>query len=258
LARRVHGRQGPERAPAQRLVQRPRRVLPRRRPPDGRAGHGLRRRAAARARPARLSHGRGGRRRRARDRGRLRARTRPCRGGGTRVVRRRAGPADAARNGRALGRPPSQASAPYVPSAARSPGPIGSSIPNAAPRAEGTSAIVPAWAAISARTMARPRPVPPRSRAVVVPLRAPAARGLRATARHRRPLRHPRHGHVRHARPRLVRSRAGRGAGAPTVVLAVMTVLVGRFVSSPNGAVAIYCRRIGLYVNVRKGSASSV
>ena len=48
---------------------------------------------------------------------------------------------------------------------------------------------------------------------------------------------------------------AGRGAGAPTVVLAVMTVLVGRFVSSPNGAVATYCRRIGLYVNVRKRSA---
>ena len=37
----------------------------------------------------------------------------------------------------------------------------GSSIWNAAPRADGMSAIVPPWAAINARTMARPRPVPP-------------------------------------------------------------------------------------------------
>jgi len=43
----------------------------------------------------------------------------------------------------------------------------GSPIWNAAPLADGTSAIVPPWATISARTMARPGPVPPRSRAVV-------------------------------------------------------------------------------------------
>src|SRR5207247_122192 len=43
----------------------------------------------------------------------------------------------------------------------------GSPIWNAAPRADGTSAIVPPWAAISARTMARPRPVPPRHRGQV-------------------------------------------------------------------------------------------
>ena len=50
LSGRVHGRQGPERAPAERLVQRPKRCLPRRGPAGDHAGHRLRQRA---------THGRG-------------------------------------------------------------------------------------------------------------------------------------------------------------------------------------------------------
>ena len=50
LAGRVHRRQGPERAPSDRLVQRPERHLPRRRPAGGHPGHGLRQRCF---RPAR-------------------------------------------------------------------------------------------------------------------------------------------------------------------------------------------------------------
>ena len=52
LARRVHRRQGPERAPAHRLVQRPQRHLPRLRATGGHPGHRLRRRPADRRGPA--------------------------------------------------------------------------------------------------------------------------------------------------------------------------------------------------------------
>ena len=57
LSWRVHGRQGPERPPAERLVQRPKRCLPRRRPAGDHAGHRLRRTCCPRARgcsPSRL------------------------------------------------------------------------------------------------------------------------------------------------------------------------------------------------------------
>ena len=58
---RVHRRQGPERAVAHRVVQRPQRHLPRRRPPGGDAGHRLRRRAPHRRGSAGvLDHRRGG------------------------------------------------------------------------------------------------------------------------------------------------------------------------------------------------------
>ena len=60
LAGRVHGGEGPEHPAAQRVVQRSRGLLPRGRPASGRAGHRLRRRPAARPRPARVPHGRGG------------------------------------------------------------------------------------------------------------------------------------------------------------------------------------------------------
>ena len=66
LARRVHGREGPERPLAQRLVQRPQRHVSRRRAARGHAGHGLRQRAPDRAGPVRLfdaGRGGGGRRR---------------------------------------------------------------------------------------------------------------------------------------------------------------------------------------------------
>ncbi len=52
LARRVHRRQGPERAPAHRLVQRPQRHLPRLGPAGGHPGHRLRQRPADRRGPA--------------------------------------------------------------------------------------------------------------------------------------------------------------------------------------------------------------
>ena len=56
VARRVHRRQGPERAPPERLVQRAQRLLPRRRPAGGHAGHRLRHRAADGRGPVRLQH----------------------------------------------------------------------------------------------------------------------------------------------------------------------------------------------------------
>ena len=80
LARRVHRREGRERPAAERLVQRPRGLLPGGRAARGRAGHRLRRRPAARARACSLPHAW---RRRPRRRGRSRpttsapARTRP-------------------------------------------------------------------------------------------------------------------------------------------------------------------------------------
>ncbi len=105
LARRVHGRQGPERAPAHRLVQRPQRHLPRLRPPGDHPGHRLRQRPADAARacsPSTRSDeaaggGRGDRRRLRAPRPR-RARDRP------RVLQPRGGAAAAARRPRrALG-----------------------------------------------------------------------------------------------------------------------------------------------------------
>jgi hypothetical protein len=63
---RAHGGQGPERAAAQRLVQRPQRHLPGQRPTGDHPGHRLRPGAADRRRPARLAHAR---RRRRRGRG---------------------------------------------------------------------------------------------------------------------------------------------------------------------------------------------
>src|SRR5947207_140480 len=76
-----------------------------------------------------------------------------------------------------------------------------------------------------------------------VPLRAPAARGLRAPARHRRPLRRPRHGHVGHARPRLVRGRAGRSADARRDAAAVSPRAARRVSAPPRSARAPADRR---------------
>ena len=75
LARRVHGRQGPERAAAHRLVQRPQRHLPRLRPAGGHPGHRLRQRPADRRGPVRLRLARRGRRGGRGDRRRLRRAT---------------------------------------------------------------------------------------------------------------------------------------------------------------------------------------
>ena len=100
LAGRVHGGQGPERPPADGLVQRPRGHVPRRRPTRRHPGHGLRRGAADRggALPVHLDRRRGLRRRD--DRGGLPSRTPGRLRARPGALRRRSRPRPAARDSR--------------------------------------------------------------------------------------------------------------------------------------------------------------